>query len=92
MLHDFSHVLSMLPGRNQKGVVCFDNHKIADADRRHELSRRVDIIPLCVQREDALARNQIAILGCTFCNMMLVKCSPGAKVIPPKVRGQAKNI
>ena len=61
MLHDLAHVLGLIARGDQQRVIGLYDYKIAYTNRRDELSWRMDVIPLGVQRECTFAVNEILI-------------------------------
>jgi hypothetical protein len=61
ILHHFTNVLRVLPGRNQQSVGGFDHHQITHADRRNEFARSMHVVAMGIQHEYACAINKVAL-------------------------------
>src|ERR687888_610477 len=92
MLDYFSYILSLIAGSDQERVIGFDDNDISHSHRGHEFPRRVDVVPLGIQSEDAPSGNEVAVLWIARGNLMFVQRSPRAEVIPAKIGGNAVDI
>ena len=76
MLHHFAHVLGIFASGDQQSVCGLDYDRVVDANYGYELPRRMDVISARVQREDALRRNQVAVRGRVFRDLVFVQRRP----------------
>src|SRR5258708_37115405 len=88
MLHHFTDVLRMLPGRDQQSIFGLDNNQIGHADCRDELSRRMHIVALRIQNKSPRAVNDIAFGWIALRRVMLVQRRPRTQVIPAEISRQ----
>ena len=76
MLHYFTNVLRVLPGRDQQRIWSFNHYQIAHSNSRHELARRVNVVAPSIQNEYARAIDQVAFSRTALRRVMLVQRGP----------------
>ena len=58
---------ALLASGDQQSIFRLHHHQIAHAQHRHEFPRRVNVISLSIEREDAAAGNQVVVRGPGSC-------------------------
>ena len=75
ILHHFAHILRVLAGSNQQGIVSLHHDQILYPDRSHEFPRSMHVVVLRVQGKDAVAGNHVAVRRPALGHVMLVQCA-----------------
>src|SRR5882672_11351240 len=92
VLHYLADVLRLITRGDEQSVVGFHHDQVVHSNHGDKLSRSVDVITGSVQREDALARNQVAVPRSAFGVVVLMECGPGAEIVPSEIGWQAKDV
>src|SRR5580704_14023884 len=81
----------MLAGGDQKGIVSFDDHEIADTHERNELLRTIYIIATRIDSHAVRGLDYIRVRTGVqvLLELVLVERRPGSEVVPAEVGGQA---